>query len=216
VTTPDPFRFDDGAYVLGILDDADRVAFEKHLLECDECAERVATARAGADLLSGLTVRDVQETVPMPDTLLPGLLREAGRERRRRRGFTAALGGLVAAAAAAIVILVWPTTTNHSGFVAFERVNQTRVSATAKFVSHAWGTEIDLHCHYAMNRPEGYVPYNLVVIDRSGQVHHAGSWTLATGGDTEYSASTSVPRSDIKTVQITVDGSGTPILQLSL
>jgi hypothetical protein len=205
VNTPDPFRFDDGAYVLGILDEVERTAFERHLLECDDCTERVAAARAGADLLSGLTQRDVDETVPVPDTLLPSLLRQAGREHRRRRWITGSLGGLVAASAAAIVVLLWPASSTHTGdaALAFHQVRPGPVSATATLVARSWGTEVDLHCHYASN-VEHYVPYTLIVIDKAGHPHQAGSWTLSSGGETEFVGGTSVQRSDIKTMQIAV------------
>ena len=43
--TSDPFEMFDGAYVLGALSDADRRAYEAHLLECDECATSVRELR---------------------------------------------------------------------------------------------------------------------------------------------------------------------------
>ena len=50
----DPFEHDDAAYVLGALDEPDRVAFEAHLETCPACQERVADARATTHLLDGL------------------------------------------------------------------------------------------------------------------------------------------------------------------
>jgi hypothetical protein len=215
VNSPDPFRFDDGAYVLGALDDEDRAAFEAHLASCAECRGRVDDARAAAGLLSGLSLADVGEVAPMPDTLLPGLLRRAKRERRRHRLLTGSLGAVAAASVAALIVLLWPTSSNSAGSPAqaFIAVRPSSVSATAQLVSRGWGTEIDLECRYADN-VEHYLPYNLVVVDKHGQTHGAGSWTLAPGHATEFTGGTSVPRADIAQVRITLPD-GTPILQLS-
>jgi anti-sigma factor RsiW len=50
----DPHLYDDAAYLLGALDDADRDAFEAHLVTCAECRSRLAELRPTAGLLAGL------------------------------------------------------------------------------------------------------------------------------------------------------------------
>ncbi len=94
---------EDGAYVLGALSPEDRVAFERHLPGCPACAQSVREM-AG---LPGLLARVPSEILdpdrlptPVPDTLLPGLVRRVRRSQRRRTWITS---GLVAAAAAVAI-----------------------------------------------------------------------------------------------------------------
>ncbi|HKC27063.1 MAG TPA: zf-HC2 domain-containing protein [Jatrophihabitans sp.] len=214
MSSPDPFRFDDGVYVLGVQSEEDRAAFEEHLGFCDECRARVAEARVAAGLLTGVDIGNLEDVAPMPDTLLPGLLRRAERERRRRRWLVGSLSAVAAACLVALVVLVWPTSSPGGPPVqAFTAVRSSPVSATAQLVARGWGTEIDLRCQYADN-VEHYVPYNLVVVDRQGQTHEAGSWTLAPGRTMQFTGGTAVPRNDIAQVRITLPN-GTPLLQLT-
>ncbi|MFN2561255.1 MAG: anti-sigma factor [Jatrophihabitans sp.] len=219
MTAIDPFRHDDAAYVLGALDDADRAAFEAHLLTCADCRARVEELRPTADLLTGVPLSALTNddpAPPMPDTLLPGLLRRARHERRRRGVVIAAVTAVAAACVAAVAIVV---TSGESGSSkpaprAFAAVTQSPVTATARLVAERWGTEIDLRCHY----PQGvatYTPYALVVIDKEHHRYVGGSWTLVPGKTISFTGGTSVPRGDIDRVQIT-RSDGTPILELDV
>jgi hypothetical protein len=219
MSAADPFLHDDAAYVLGALDDADRQAFEAHLLTCADCQARVSQLRPTADLLTGLPLSALtndEPAPPMPDTLLPGLLRRARRERRRRGALIAATAAVAAACVAALAIVVWPggSESNRPAPQAFAAVKSSPVTATARLVAKTWGTEIDLRCHY----PQGlalYAPYDLVVIDKEHHPYSAGSWTLVPGKTISFIGGTSVPRDEIDLVQITL-ADGTPILQLDV
>jgi Putative zinc-finger len=209
----DPFRYDDAAYVLGALDVAERAAFEAHLATCADCRARVAEAQAGRDLLVGVDIRDLEEPAPVPETLLPGLLRAARRERMRRRLLTTSLGAVAAACAATLVVLLWPSGSGSGPAArAMTAVRPSPVTATAKLVSKGWGTEVDLVCRYydSVQRSE---PYKLIVIDDRGHKHQAGSWTLAGDRAITFTGGTSVELQDITRVQIALED-GTPILQL--
>jgi hypothetical protein len=209
----DRFRHDDAAYVLGALAPDERIAFEAHLDTCAECRARVAEARAAADLLAGLTVADTADPGPMPDTLLPGLLRRADRERARRSWVIGSLAAVAAACSVALVVLLWPSTAGSPApALAFQQVRPSPVNATASLVAETWGTEIDLRCHYSYEVQRG-IPYRLVVVDDAGAHHAAGSWTLAPGNEVTFTAVTSVPKADIARVLITL-ANGSPILQL--
>lgn len=217
MTAPDPFRFDDGPYVLGALDEAERAAFEAHLATCSDCRERVVEVRAATGLLSRITLADVEEPVPEPDTLLPGLLRRVRRERIRRRWVTGSLGAVAAVGVVALAVLLWPTSSasdHGTAPQAFTRVRPVPVSATARVVGHGWGTEIDLKCWYAAN-VEQYHPYSLVVVDDQGQRHAAGDWLLAPGRSTTFVGGTAVSPADIAQLQITTED-GTVLLRLDL
>jgi hypothetical protein len=224
MTTIDPFAHYDGAYALGALDDDDRRAFEAHLETCPDCQARVADLRATASLLAllppsidlnDLTDDPVDE--PAPDTLLPRLLREAGRERARRRWLTAAVSGLAAAALVALAVVLWPggSGTPAPAAQAFAAVRPSPLTATAQLVTKAWGTEIDLHCTYPASDNDRF-GYNLVVIDKNRKPHDAGDWTLVPGrAGIDFTGGTSVPRDQIASGQITTP-TGTPILELKL
>ena len=209
----DPFRYHDGAYVLGALDDLDRRAFETHMQTCAECRARVAAARPTVGLLAGLSLGDVTDAEPMPDTLLPGLLRAARRERARSRRVLGGLMAVAAASAAALVVVLWPTSSSQPPAQAFTRVGASPVSASARLVSHAWGTEIDLHCKYA-KQLETYVSYEMYVVDNAKHRVSIGSWRLAPGGETDFVSGTSVPRDQISRVEIALGDGAKPLLVL--
>ena len=211
----DPFRYDDGAYVLDALSEAERAAFEEHLASCPDCQARVVEARAAAGLLVGLSAADIADPGPVPDTLLPGMLRQAGRERSRRRVITGAIAAVAAACITALVVVLWPGSSSSAPPAqAFAPVRPSPVTASATLVSKAWGTEIELHCRYSDN-VERWEPYKLVIVDSRGGHHDAGSWTLAAGHEVDFTAGTAVQEPDISRVEITLED-GSPILQLTL
>ncbi|GAB2467310.1 anti-sigma factor family protein [Jatrophihabitans fulvus] len=217
----DPFRHYDGAYALGTLDSDDRAAFEAHLPGCPACRARVAEMRRTADLLRAVTAADVlgaaasdAPAADLPDELLPGLLRQAGRERRRRRTLVTTLAGVAAAALVALVVLVWPSSGGgvRPAEQAFAPVRpSTPVHATAVLTSEQWGTRIDLRCRYEL-QPLRPITYRLVVVDKDKRNHDTGSWAVAPG-TTTFVGGTEVSKDRIAQVQITMDD-GRPIMIL--
>ena len=215
--TKDPFEHFDAAYVLGMLDQEERRDFEAHLLTCAECRARVAEVQPTATLLAGMpreVFAEADHTADEPDTLLPGLLRRARKERSRRRGVVLGLGAAVAASVAALIAVLLPSGagSSHPPAQALAAVRPSPVSATARLVDRQWGTEIDLQCRYSAGTVS-YAAYELVVTDSNGVRHEAGSWRLAPGGETNFTGGTAVPRSKIDRVQVT-RSDGTPILEL--
>ncbi len=215
----DPFEHADAAYVLGALDLQEAAEFEAHLAQCPACRARVDEARDTVGRLAAASPADFvgldpAAVEPMPDTLLPGLMRRARREQRRRTLFTAGIAAVVAALLVALAFVAWPSGDSSSGpsREAFVAVRPSPVSASAQLVSKAWGTEIDLQCKYEQDVDESH-PYGLRVIDKSGLYHGAGTWSLVPGKTVTFTGGTAVRRDRIAAVQITlVDG--TPILQL--
>jgi hypothetical protein len=157
---------------------------------------------------------------PMPETLLPGMLRTA--RRRRQRVGIAALAGVAAACIVALVVAVWPASNStpvgprpQAVGRMMAAVTQSNVTATAALRPRAWGTEIDVHCKYAHADEPGPWSYGLRVIDRSGQTHPAGTWQINNGQTIDFVGGTEVPRDRISRIQVTLPD-GTPILQLAL
>jgi hypothetical protein len=205
----DPFRHDDAAYVLGALDPAERAAFERHLATCPHCTERVRAMRAVVPALSTVPPEAFE---PVPETLLPGLLRRAADKRRRGRYV---LSGVAAAAVAGVITLavtLWP----GGGAPAAHRMTAlvpTPVKASVALESKPWGTEIDLHCSYVGHVPA--IPYLLLVRGRSGPAERLGTWRLVPGKETEYTSGTALRPDQITRVEIALPD-GTPVLRLDV
>jgi hypothetical protein len=205
----------DGAYVLGALDPDDLAEYEAHLAGCAECRANVEGLRPTVGVLANARVAGFTgSTEPVPDTLLPGLLHRAARDRNRRRTFIAVLGAAAAACIVALAVVLWPGsgTSDAAAPQAMRALRPSPVSATAALVAKAWGTEIDLQCRYNEPVHESF-PYKLRVIDKSGRHHGGGSWSLESGRQISFTGGTDVPLQDVQAVQITLSD-GKPILQL--
>jgi len=74
----DEFSTYDAAYVLGALSPPERSAFEAHLRTCTSCAAGVTALAGLPGLLAKVPLEQVIDPapVPLPQTLLPRLLRE--------------------------------------------------------------------------------------------------------------------------------------------
>ena len=91
MNTPDPFREWDGAYVLGSLSTAERLAYEEHLAQCASCEREVCGLAGITGLLSRVptawAVQSLETDPEVPATVLPRLVRAV---RRRHLVVTAA------------------------------------------------------------------------------------------------------------------------------
>jgi len=242
MTGTDPFEYDDGAYVLGALDDAERRAFEAHLETCAACRARVAELQDTAAMLTALprsagvdpladaapaaagprgtdpVPSTAEPNEPMPDTLLPGLLRRAHRERARRRFLSAGVGAVAAACLVALAVVLAPggsSPAKQPAAVAMVAVKPSPLSATARLISRGWGTQIDVHCTYPSYDRDRFA-YRLVVIDKHNQAHEAGDWALVPGkSGIDFTTGTSLSAAQIARLQIRTP-TGTPLLELRL
>jgi hypothetical protein len=221
--TSDPFVHFDGAYVLGVLPPDERAAFEAHLLTCDECAARVRELEPMPALLgrlgeANLRMLDVED--PVPDTLLPRLLKAARARRRRGGALVAGLVGAVAACAVALAVVLWPSSTPRPApAVAMHALRAgVPVHATVRLVSKSWGTDVQMHCTYA-ERPGDHtdqrVPYVLVVSGVNGVQQRIGSWTLGPGESETFHSPTSLRVGQIDRLVLEVAGDR-PVLELDL
>ena len=218
----DPFLHDDAPYVLGALDPIERAAFEAHLETCADCRARVAELRGPAAALAAVRedvlVGAAPADEPVPDTLLPGLLRRAARERRRHRTVTALIASVAAACVLALAIVVWPVdsgTPAKPPAQALTALKPIALKVTARLTAKAWGTSIELHCTYPAYERDKFA-YDLVVVDRANRSHVAGDWSLVPGKDgIVFTTGTSVPRDQIRQLLVRTP-TGTPLLELQL
>lgn len=135
---------------------------------------------------------------------------EEGRRRQSRR---ARFAGVIAAAAAFAIIggvvgaTVFPRTTESVQTVAMAPMQPgTRPGLTARLAvtEKKWGTELNWAFDYTKDWARDVESYDIVVTTNSGGQMVVGSWRPAGDEATGLSAATSVPTSEIRTVDIRV------------
>ncbi len=230
------FALDDAAYVLGALEEADRVAYEEHLRDCRRCRDAVAELTELPPLLAQLDAAGLAATAseePPPQTLLPKLLAEVRRQRGRRSLRTAAVG-FAAACLIGLLALggveLWSDTHQPQKLV-MQAVgaNPGGVHATIRLLGGSSGTRIQLDCGYHGGAPAGTgypaaapsgpasasPPYRMLVYNRAGAMRDLGSWTPQPGEDVELTRDSPWSRQALSRIEIT-DGDGTVLLSLGL
>jgi hypothetical protein len=233
----DAFALYDAPYVLGALSPADRQDFENHLKGCQDCARSVGELAGLPGLMSRVSIDQLtSEAEPPPDTLLPSLARAVRRE-RRRRGLTigvsaAAAAALIAVGTAAITrpdsparppVTASASAPSGTGQRPLGAVVPSPVTASARLVDMAWGTQIHLTCTYRTSGgpglttgsyPAGGVPYSMVVVDHNGAAEQVASWKALPNRELTVTGASSRARRDIAAVEIRT-ASGQTILRLS-
>jgi hypothetical protein len=226
---------EDAAYVLGALSPAERQHFERHLPGCADCSSAVRDLAGMPGLLSRLdleTVESLPVMEPVPDTLLPALLREVRRSRRRHFGLVAT-GSAAAAAAVAVLSLGVtgnlggsadgpgsgnPATVSLSAGRPMTQVGQHLLTARIGFQDVAWGTRLDLRCRYHVapgSYRSGEPPtYALVVHTQEGKTEQVATWRAVPGRTTTLTAATAAQRDDIASVEVRTL-TGRTVLQLA-
>ncbi|MFC7495938.1 MULTISPECIES: anti-sigma factor family protein [unclassified Nocardioides] len=244
MTTSCEFTHDDAAYVLGALPPAERLAFERHLATCPDCARSVGQIAGLPGLLARVPL-DVVESAPapepLPDTLLPALLDEARRTERRRRWVVglAAAAAVAAIAGASVVVAVVADDDGTAGPQADPPASSATTPSTAPpqqmtpvrpggddvatvaLTSVAWGTRLDVVCRWdsGEDAPPDYdhgppPTYALVVRSIDGDAQQVATWTGLPGKTMQVSGATSLARDDIASVEIQT-ADGRPAFELA-
>jgi hypothetical protein len=156
---------------------------------------------------------DLADPVPVPDTLVPGLLRAVRRSGRRRRMAVGALAAAAVVLAVAGTLVVVDRSDNEPTAVAMTAVVDSPVTATAALVRHGWGTEITMDCEYA-DESEWSRPYDLVAVDDAGKSYAIATWVVGPGKTASISGSVPVQPDHIDRLEIRLT-SGQPLLRLS-
>jgi hypothetical protein len=212
---------EDGAYVLGALSPEERVAFERHLSSCDSCARSVRYLAGLPGLLARVPVEIVDPPAPpapVPDTLLPALVRRARRTQRRR---TWIAGGLVAAAAVVAIGAVGVATLGHDDAAPqaapsagpttaasqiMQPVGDEPISGWVSLTQVGWGTRLDLTCSYAEKSSTYEDPdwstYTMYVHTADGSEEQVASWKALPGKEMHLSAATAVDADAITDVEV--------------
>jgi hypothetical protein len=213
----------DGSYVLGALSPTERREFESHLADCAECSRSVRELAGLPGLLARVSPAVLENppvVEPVPDTLLPALVRAVRRTRRRRFVLTA--GVAAAVAAAALVVPLWaagligperevaaqsPTASASTpAGLAMTPVGSAPVRAKLALASVTWGTRLDLTCRYEPASAQIPLPpvvtYELVVRTRDGRTEQVGTWAALEGRTMHLSAATAADRARIASVEV--------------
>jgi hypothetical protein len=230
--TIDRFRDWDAAYVLGALSVEDRRSYERHLATCPECSAALAELAGLPGILGKLSAEDAVAVLASPseqslDAQLrdrehtPGLVQKlaASANRRRRRiriGMLVAVVAVVAVIGAGGITLAadqGPT----SATVAMSPLHQKVITASLQITKKGWGTSFAWSCNYAGDAWEGTpVSYDLVVVKKSGGETTVATWTTAGPRARGLTASSAIATSDIRSVEIRLTGTTTPLLRENL
>ena len=236
MSTSCAFSHLDGSYVLGALAPTERQEFERHLAGCPTCARAVQELAGLPGLLGKTDLATIEyppAEVPVPDTLLPTLVREVRRSQQRRLFVT----GAVAAAAAAVLTVgsltvlggageqtplaappaSVPSVSDAPSGQGMVPVGYGRMAANVTLASVAWGTRLDLTCSYAPAAPgdeSASTAYSLVVLTSDGRTEQVATWRGLPGRSMNLTAATAAARDEITSVEVrTADGQ--PVLKLT-
>jgi hypothetical protein len=216
----------DAAYVLGALNLEDRRTFENYLAANPERNAELDEIAAMPDILSvlsrdeALALTDIVDSpaeVPRGDNVASLAYAAAARQRRSRR---TGLAVFVAAAATLAIIggvvgaTVFPRTTGTVQTVAMAPMQPgAREGLTAELAvtEKKWGTELHWACQYTKPWSRDVTSYDIVVTTKDGAQTTVGSWRPAGDEATGLSAATSIPTSDIRSVDIRVSGTDEPL-----
>lgn len=229
-----PHAHEDAAYVLGALSPEERTGFERHLPTCATCARSVRELAGLPGLLARVPVETLdpgQSTPPVPDTLLPGLVRRVRRAQRRRTWVTAGLAGVAAAVIVAAIGFATlgddggpPTAAPTAGAPStaapapLRPVGDEPISGWVSLTPVGWGTRLDLTCSYADASGDYADPswstYVMLVHTADGEVEQVASWKALPGKTMHLSGATAADRDDITSIEV-VTAAGEPVLLLS-
>jgi hypothetical protein len=216
----------DAAYILGALSLEERRTYEGYLAANPARAAELTEFAGMPGILNALSrdeavaLTDLAGSAPaqpVPDPI-PSLAQAAAKRQRRAR--RTMLGVSVAAAAALVITggvvgaTVFPRTTAPVQTVALQAMQPTpRGGLTAELAvaEKKWGTELNWACQYTKDWSRNVDSYDIVVTTHDGVQQTVGSWKPAGDEAKGLSAATSIPTSQIRTVDIRETGSGEPL-----
>jgi hypothetical protein len=216
----------DAAYILGALSLEDRRTYEGYLAADPARAAELTEFAGMPGILNALSrdeavaLTDLGGAPPAenrPDNVASLAHAAAKRQERSRRMWLAAA---VASAAALLIAggvvgaTVFPQSSAPTQTVAMQAMQPTpRGGLTAELAvtEKKWGTELNWACQYTKDWSRNVDSYDIVVTTHDGVQQAVGSWKPAGDEATGLSAATSIPTSQIRTVDIRVTGSNEPL-----
>jgi len=216
----------DAAYVLGVLSLEDRRTYESYLADNPARASELTDLAGLPGILNALSreeaialtdIDGAQPSEERPDNIASLAHAAAKRQQRSRRAWlTAAVASAAALLIAGGVVgaTVFPRSAVPTQTVALQPMQPTpHEGLTAKLAvtEKKWGTELNWACQYTKDWSKNVASYDIVVTTHDGVQTTVGSWKPAGDEATGLSAATSIPASQIRTVDIRVTGSDEPL-----
>jgi hypothetical protein len=213
---------DVGAYSLGLLEQADREAFEAHLAGCPTCAAELAELSGMAGLLRGVEPVEDPGQEPAQASVTELIRRRATRQRNRARwqGALAAAAGLVliaggiavgiAAAPHPAPAVAGPTL---QGQLHSATSPATGAAGTVGLLTKGWGTQVTLK----LSNVHGPLRCDLVAVSDTGETQVAMAWMVPAAGygvpghpaPLVIEGGTDIPMKDLTRIDIDVSTGGT-------
>ncbi|GGT27349.1 zf-HC2 domain-containing protein [Streptomyces purpureus] len=196
-----------GAYVLGILDDAEATAFEAHLAGCRICEAHLEEFSGMESMLAMLAEPPGPPPAPRPvapvpeprllDRLVDEVAIKRAQRRRRSMYMVAAAAALIIGGPAVAVVATsgggtqnqaaphpHPTSPAEDAF--FHHMEEkksatdtnTKVSATVGMEKKAWGT----HTVLELKNVKGPLKCNLIAVSKTGEEEVVTSWAVPKWG----------------------------------
>ncbi len=193
-----------GAYLLGGLGPDEARDFEAHLATCQQCREEIAlfspvTTRLGAlDTQTARALLSAEPTVPVSDPGVELLDRLRARRRTRRTLLGSAAVAAVAASVAGGVFLAPVLNPAPAPDASYEVVSAAGPRVDLGLNAKAWGTELQ----FSGTQLPTSGTLSLWVVDRSGQVDRAGSWTATKTGTARLSGAVPTELGLISAIQL--------------
>jgi hypothetical protein len=220
----------DAAYVLGALNLEDRRAYEDYLAANPQRSAELTELAAMPDILSVLSrdeavaLTDLEGGAPIqagPDNVA-SLAQAAAKRQRRSRRTGLAVAVAVAAALAIVGGVVGATVFPRGGSVQtvamapMQPGSRPGLTAQLAVTEKKWGTELNWACEYTKDWSRNIDSYDIVVTTKDGAQTAVGSWKPAGDEATGLSAATSIPTSEIRSVDIRVTGTDQPLAVTTL
>jgi hypothetical protein len=221
----------DAAYVLGALSQQERRTYENYLAANPERSAELTELAGMPGILNALSRDEAVALTNLggappsherPDNVASLAQAAAQRQRRSRRTWlTAAIASAAALLIAGGVVgaTVFARTTAPVETVAMQQMQTTpRGGLTAQLAvsEKKWGTELNWACKYTKDWSRNVKSYDIVVTTRDGVQTAVGSWKPAGDEAKGLSAATSIPTSQIRSVDIRVTGSNEPLAVTTL
>ena len=211
---------DDGAYVLGALSPAERMAYERHLATCSFCREAVRDIATLPDLLSRLDAAEfaklVDPSLSAEDPRHVAPARRSASAGRRQNHKALSVRILSCAAAALLValvgvgVIIWskdsaPSTAPLGPAVAMTLIGaESPVTATIRLTSTAGGTKVDMVCSYSKSATDP-TTFHLIADGPGTQHEQIGSWTALPGAVSTVPGLTHYARGSLKRLELVQD-----------
>jgi hypothetical protein len=196
---------------------------------------RLSAAEAEALLTDDAAPRDPEVTGRVQE--LASRARRGRRRSRRRLGALVASGGLLVAAVGVLAGIgvgfgggagespsvpapqAGASSTPSTGVVrAMAQVEPGWLDAELTVTQKGWGTRFDWNCSYRVEPADAYEPvgYDLVVTDAGGVETTVASWSATGTAAGNLSASTRIPTTDIRSVDIRLSDTDRPLVRTTL